>query len=116
MTAGRRRLLLLAWAMLVFGLCVRALGLGLLREGATASPILAPIVVDLNRASIGELTALPGIGPARAEAIVLDRIRHGPFRVLEDLDRVDGFGAETCGRIRPYVVPRSRADDETAPR
>ena len=33
------------------------------------------MLVDVNRASVGELMALPGIGAVRAEAIVLDRIR-----------------------------------------
>jgi DNA uptake protein ComE-like DNA-binding protein len=39
----------------------------------------------------------------RAEAIILDRVRHGPFRTLEDLDRVDGVGATTIEALRPFA-------------
>lgn len=109
MTESRRRLLLSVWAFLVFGLSVRAFAHGLLSGAIAPAPVAVPLTVDLNRASVGELTTLPGIGLARAEAIVLDRVRRGPFRVLEDLDRVDGFGPQTCASIQPYVVPLSAA-------
>jgi competence protein ComEA len=55
---------------------------------------------DLNRATAAELTALPGIGAARADAIVNDRDTNGPFRSCEDLIRVPGFGQATLAAIR----------------
>ncbi len=57
--------------------------------------------VDLNRASQAELESLPGIGPAKAEAILAYRRQHGPFRRIEDLQRVSGFGPATVNRLRP---------------
>ena len=103
MSSGRRRLLLSIWALLVFGLAVRALARGLL--GADASgPTIRPVSVDLNRASADELTSLPGIGIVRAQAIVLDRIRTGSFRTVADLERVDGLGADVVEVVRPFVV------------
>jgi competence protein ComEA len=48
--------------------------------------------VDLNAATVGELEALPGVGPATAAAIVDDRQRNGPFASVDDLDRVPGIG------------------------
>ncbi len=100
---SRRRLVLGLWAFVVFGLAVRAFARRTIGE-ATADPIqIAPTTLDLNRATIGELRVLPGIGAVRAEAIVLHRVRNGPFRCLEDLDRVDGLGPETLEELRPFV-------------
>lgn len=64
-----------------------------------------PLRIDLNRATYEELMLLPGIGPTRAEAIVLDRLRRGVFRRLDDLHRVEGLGADTLVRIAPFVRP-----------
>jgi competence ComEA-like helix-hairpin-helix protein len=91
--------------MLVFGLAVRALAAGLLgaASSATATRLVA-FRVDLNRASVAELQVLPGIGAVRAEAIVLHRIRRGPFRRLEDLDEVDGIGHGTVAALRPHAL------------
>ncbi len=47
--------------------------------GSSSGANHAPI--DINSASATELDALPGIGPARAEAIVKNR----PFRAKDDL-------------------------------
>lgn len=48
-------------------------------------------VVQVNRAGPAELCTLPGIGPARADAIVRARARR-PFSRLSDLARVKGLG------------------------
>ncbi len=60
--------------------------------------------VRLNRAGVEELATLPGIGPAKARAIVEDRRRRGPYRRLEDLARVPGIGPRTIARIRKCVL------------
>lgn len=62
----------------------------------------APQVVNLNQATEDELELLPRIGPTRAHAIVEHRRRH-PFRKIEDLIRVKGFGRKTFGKLRPYL-------------
>ena len=48
--------------------------------------------VNINTAGREELMALPGIGEKRAEAIIKDRERNGPFRYPEELTRVSGIG------------------------
>ena len=68
----------------------------------------------LNTATADQLKALPGIGAARAEAIILDRVRRGPFRTIEDLDRVDGVGPATIEALRPFVKPARSAPSSTA--
>ncbi|MEM9727007.1 MAG: ComEA family DNA-binding protein [Myxococcota bacterium] len=55
--------------------------------------------INLNEASPTELVVLPGIGPARAAAIVEVREKRR-FRRPEDLLRVPGIGRKTFGRIR----------------
>jgi len=98
----------------VLGLAVRALAVGCLGDAAADRRLaVAPLRIDLNRASVAELQALPGVGPARAEAIVLHRIRHGPFRALEDLDRVDGFGPGRCAALRDHLVDPAAAAPPT---
>jgi comEA protein len=62
--------------------------------------------VDLNTAGAAELDALPGIGPARARAIVRYREEHGHFAAVEDLARVPGFGPAALARVRDRVEVR----------
>lgn len=71
---------------------------------AKAVPATTTGVVNLNTASEAELERLPGIGPAKAAAIVAYRQKHGPFRRVEDLRRVKGFGRKTLLRLRPYLA------------
>jgi competence protein ComEA len=63
---------------------------------------LAAGLIDLNRASAGELYLVPGIGPTVAERILDERAR-GPFKSVDDLRRVHGIGAKTLERLRPYL-------------
>lgn len=62
-----------------------------------------PARIRVNTASAEALTALPGIGPARAAAIVETRRRDGPFQRVEDLQRVPGIGPQTVERLRNLV-------------
>ena len=72
--------------------------------GATgASRARPPPLVDVNRATSRELETLPGIGPALAGRIVASREEEGPFRRVEDLERVRGIGPATVERLRPLV-------------
>jgi competence protein ComEA len=59
--------------------------------------------VDLNRASEADLEALPGIGPALAQAIIDHREQQGPFRSVDDLADVRGIGPAKMEQLRPLV-------------
>lgn len=74
--------------------------------GAGAGGTTPDGLLDLNRASAAELEQLPGIGPARAAAIVEYRELHGPFAVPGDLRAVSGIGEATFQRLAPLVVVR----------
>lgn len=79
-----------------------------------AQPVSTPAVrrppgnaaLDLNEAGAAELEALPGLGPARAAAIVAYRVRHGPFGAIEDLTAVPGIGPVLLKQLRPYLRVR----------
>jgi competence protein ComEA len=60
--------------------------------------------IDVNRADAVMLEQLPGIGPARAAAIIEHRERHGPFRVPGDLREVTGIGETTFQRLAELVA------------
>jgi competence ComEA-like helix-hairpin-helix protein len=66
-------------------------------------PRCPAVPLNLNSATIAELDALPGIGPAKAAAILQYRIESGPFTSVEDLARVPGFGAAAVARLRDRV-------------
>ena len=71
---------------------------------ATSSGIAADGRVALNRAGVGELMRLPGVGAKRAAAIVELRQRLGRFRQLNDLLRIKGIGPRTLERMLPELV------------
>lgn len=60
--------------------------------------------IDLNRADAATLETLPGIGPARAQAIIEHRETHGPFTEPGDLREVPGIGEATFQRIADDVT------------
>jgi competence ComEA-like helix-hairpin-helix protein len=63
---------------------------------------MAPI--SLNSASLAGLDSLPGIGPAKAAAIVQYRDRHGPFGSVEDLAHVPGIKPALLKRLRSLLL------------
>lgn len=61
-------------------------------------------LVDINNASTAVLAErLPGIGPAKAKAIVAYRELHGLFASVEGLTEVKGIGPATLAKIRPLI-------------
>ena len=70
--------------------------------------------VNINTASATQLQSLPGIGPAKAAAIVSYREQVGSFVSCDQLDAVDGIGPATVAALRPNCVAEtalSQADD-----
>jgi competence protein ComEA len=71
--------------------------------GGGSSGVLPDGRIDLNRATAAELETLPGIGPARAAAIIAAR-EEAPFRQPGDLRRVPGIGEATFQRLAPLIA------------
>jgi len=61
-------------------------------------------LLDLNRASAGELEALPGIGAVLAQRVIAFRTSAGRFRTIEDLREVKGIGSKKFDRIKALVT------------
>lgn len=61
-------------------------------------------VINLNSASVSDLSRLPGVGEVRAQAIVDYRQEHGPFAHVDELTQVKGIGSGIVEGLRPYVT------------
>lgn len=60
--------------------------------------------INLNEASVEEITTLNGIGPKKAQAIVDYREENGPFQQEEDLLNISGIGEKTLENIRDEII------------
>ena len=61
-------------------------------------------VVNVNTASVQELELLPGVGEARARAIVDLRKQRGGFKSLDELRDVKGIGDASLEKLRPHLA------------
>lgn len=60
-------------------------------------------LVNINTADASALDALPGVGPATAEAIIKDREENGPFASIEDIMRVSGIGEKKFENLKDAI-------------
>jgi competence ComEA-like helix-hairpin-helix protein len=68
--------------------------------------------IDLNTASVGELTQLPGVAKNVAYNIVNHRERHGLFTAWEELERVKEFPYPRINEIRVRAELRCPPGEE----
>jgi competence ComEA-like helix-hairpin-helix protein len=59
--------------------------------------------IDLNSASAAELESLPGVGPAKAQAIIAHR-EASPFKSAEELVDVKGIGEKLFAQLKDKVT------------
>jgi competence protein ComEA len=69
--------------------------------GSAAGP--STEIVSLNSATLEELDALPGVGPAIAQQIITYRETQGPFTSVDQLTDVPGIGPAKLEQLRPLV-------------
>ncbi len=79
------------------------------------APAWAGALVDLNSATQAQLESVKGIGQVKARAIIDYRSKMGPFKNVDDLKKVTGFGPKTVAKMRSELtVSRTRtAADRT---
>ncbi len=80
-------------------------------EKPQAPGMLEGEVLDLNTATLSDLTRLPGIGETKAQAILTWRETYGPFRAVEDLLSVEGIGEKTLETLRPYIAVMTTTEE-----
>jgi len=62
--------------------------------------------ININTATVPELDKLDGIGPKKAATIIEFRKIHGPFRTIEDIQKVPGIGEKLFERNRDRLCVR----------
>jgi len=75
---------------------ILVLALGLLIFGAT----LVQAKVNINTATSAELQSLPGVGPAKAKAIIAAR----PYTSIDGITKAKGVGPKTLERWRDLIT------------
>ena len=60
--------------------------------------------INLNTAGLSELCNIPGIGEAKASAVIEYRKQNGNFSCTEDLMKVPGIKEGTYEKIKDYVT------------
>ncbi|MFN4190251.1 MAG: ComEA family DNA-binding protein [Pseudothermotoga sp.] len=105
-TVSEKRLIFITFVGLII-LLGFALEKGYNKQDATVDRVdqrkMIEFPIDINSASYEDLLQIPGIGPAKAKAIIQFREQSGPFRTIDDLVKVSGIGKVTAQRISSYV-------------
>ena len=78
--------------------------LGMVVVGWLLAMSMAFAQININTASQEELDGLKGIGPITAKAIVDYRKKNGPFKSVDDLDKVPNIGPVTLNNLRSKVT------------
>ncbi len=60
-------------------------------------------IVNINSATPGELTDLPGIGNVMAQRIVKYRNENGSFSFADDLLKIKGIGPKKLEKMKSYI-------------
>lgn len=61
-------------------------------------------LVNINTASVSELTTVTGIGESRAQAIIAYREANGGFQTIEDIKKVDGIKDGLFAKIKDKIT------------
>ncbi|MFJ1701896.1 helix-hairpin-helix domain-containing protein [Kitasatospora sp. NPDC088346] len=72
-------------------------------QPAATGPATRAGPLSLNRATVEQLDALPGVGPTLAQRIIQFRQEHGSFRSLDQLRQVSGIGVRKYEELKSLL-------------
>ncbi len=72
-------------------------------KGSETNDQIVETSININSATVKELSGLSGIGKKRAEAIIAYRTSHGDFSEINDLRKVEGIGKKTFEKIKAEI-------------
>ena len=74
-----------------------------------AKPAAASAPININTATQAQFESLPGVGAKAAQRILEYRKQNGPFKKVEDLMNVKGFGEKTFLKLKPLLTVGEKA-------
>lgn len=72
-------------------------------SGRASDTLASGEKININKASAEELDRLPGIGPAKARAIIEYRTENGDFKTIEDIQKVRGIKTGVFSKIADHI-------------
>ncbi|MCI8316951.1 MAG: ComEA family DNA-binding protein [Lachnospiraceae bacterium] len=73
-------------------------------DGSTGGKTQEQGKVNLNTADVDELMTLPGIGEAKAQAVVQYRAEHGAFSSIEEIRQIPGIKQAVFSKIKDQIT------------
>ncbi|GFI22546.1 ComE operon protein 1 [Lachnospiraceae bacterium] len=73
-------------------------------ENTSATATQGSSLVNINTATVAELTTVSGIGESRAQAIVAYREKNGSFGSIEEIKKVDGIKEGLFSKIKDKIT------------
>lgn len=59
--------------------------------------------ININKASVEELTTIPGIGESKANKIISYRTENGKFNSIEDIMNISGIKEGLFNKVKDYI-------------
>ena len=91
---------ILIFVLLLCNACFSTFGNLALADPANKVRQMQMATVNLNTATLQELTTLPGVGKKKAAAIIEYRSKNGKFKSVDDLTKVKGVGTKMLAKLK----------------
>lgn len=86
--------------LMALGLLSGGVALAAAPSSTTATTVASQQAVNVNSASLQQLTAVKGLGPKKAAAVLAYKKANGSFKTLEDLTKVKGIGPGILAKLK----------------
>ena len=60
--------------------------------------------ININKATVSELSKIKGIGTKKAQAIIDYRTENGMFTDLKQITKVKGIGNKMLAKVQPFIL------------